>query len=181
MARLKQILSCGCMVAVDYDDTAKVAYCIKHSGETLPEPPADRVEAVKKILDKFYPDKFSKWCPDPPTLGEPDRPIRCPSDCNLCVAQSINDLVEADQSVQATARGFKELDNGMFVTLEDLEKRVGADRVVKLPKNPYEPTVCSVIEDRPGGRYTVHPYIAFNEVLKVIKQALTEQGFKVEE
>lgn len=49
----------------------------------------DKIEQVKKILDKAYPNKLSNWCPDPPTLAEPDRPLDCPTDCNLCIARLI--------------------------------------------------------------------------------------------
>lgn len=53
----------------------------------------EQVKKVKEILDKSFKDIADKErvCPQPPTLQEPDQPINCPDDCNICVAKQILD------------------------------------------------------------------------------------------
>ena len=46
MAKFKKELPCGCIVAVDYDDNARVVYCSKHRAAP------DMYQALKDIIEQ---------------------------------------------------------------------------------------------------------------------------------
>uniref|UniRef100_A0A6M3JJY9 Uncharacterized protein n=1 Tax=viral metagenome TaxID=1070528 RepID=A0A6M3JJY9_9ZZZZ len=45
MAKIKQTLKCGCMVAMDYNNMVQVDYCPKHKSAP------DMYEALRKLTD----------------------------------------------------------------------------------------------------------------------------------
>ncbi|MCK9369898.1 hypothetical protein M0R04_08340 [Candidatus Dojkabacteria bacterium] len=56
MAKLKQTLNCGCIVAVDYNDMVMVIYCPKHNAV------ADMYEVCKRVYDVFVNNKQDDLC-----------------------------------------------------------------------------------------------------------------------
>lgn len=72
------------------------------------EPPQNKVEAMRQEIAKFYPHCFSTYCPDPPTLAEPDRPLNCPEDCNVCLARQLLKLFPEPKQNEHPERQLKD-------------------------------------------------------------------------
>ena len=47
MAKIKQTLKCGCVVAIDYNDMVQVDYCPKHKAAPM------MYDALKALVNKF--------------------------------------------------------------------------------------------------------------------------------
>jgi hypothetical protein len=71
----------------------------------------NKKEQVAKLIKFYYGDGLSRYCPNPPTLSEPDRPFVCPNDCSICVADQIDALYKAD--ITRLKEALTEISKGM--------------------------------------------------------------------
>ena len=56
MAKLKHTMACGCVVAIDYDETLALIYCPKHAA--APEL-YEALKAVDEYFEAPYPDNMA--------------------------------------------------------------------------------------------------------------------------